>query len=221
MSNPLPLSNAPPPSDVEVLNFFIEPAASNAPPVNEPTSDAPGDTPDPQVNDPWLFMVPTYARERTRAARIAFLASLEAGKTVEQAADDADISHKRAYRWLTTSPIKEALASKMSAGLDQYLRQIVSTSVRSVNVLAEAQQDEDVEVRIKAASRLLTSVDRALDRAKGSIDAAQSGPLIVFPPGTRIAVLAQTPAAGVSSSAHEYPISDSPEKFLESPPHQP
>lgn len=220
MPNPLPLSNAPPPSesDVEVLNFFMEPASSDAPSAPEPPSDAPGDDPDPQANDPWLFMVPTYARERTRAARVAFLASLEKGSTVEQAADDADISHKRAYRWLTTSPIKEALATKMSAGLDQYLRTIVSTSVRSVSVLSEAQEDEDVEVRIKAASRLLTSVDRALDRAKGAVDAAQSGPLIIFPPGTKIAVLAQTPAASSSSSG--YPLSDSG-NFLESPPHQP
>ena len=147
-----------------------------------PISDSPGDS-DAPVRD----VSSRVTHDMVRASRRAALDSLRAGGTIQDASLAAGVSPQRIRHWLNSGYFKGKLAEHEAEALAAYTRQLASEATGAVRVLVKEQSGEDANVRIKAASRILSSADRILDRAKEA-QAPSIGPLIVFPPGSRIAI---------------------------------
>lgn len=185
-------------SSDEVREYAIVDPLDTIPEDIQP-SDEPPAPPDDQL--------PTLARVDTmRGARLRAVAALARGSSVRQAAIASGVHPEQIRKWMKLPEFVARQKKFEDNTLSRYGRRVNHIGITATHVheelmaptltIAATTPDgvpkvipNDPELRLKAAARVMTSADRALDRVKGNPD-QNTGPLIVFPPGTRIAVLA-------------------------------
>ena len=173
-------------------------------PEEVPESDEP--PPPPASDEPQ----PLVRVDLMRASRLRAAAALSRGSSVRQAAIAAGVTPSQVRGWMKLPEFVARQKKLEDETLSRYQRLVNHSGVTAVGVHRELMAPTatitasdgtvkevplDPELRLKAAARVMTSADRALDRVKGNPD-QDHGPLIVFPPGTKIAILAQPPEGG-------------------------
>jgi hypothetical protein len=138
--------------------------------------------------------------QRWGARRLMVLAALAVGATDRDAAHEAKVSANTVKRWKKQPAFAQAIQTMFDDQRQRIVRKLGAVAEKSAAMIEEAlttamdkEGNADYDTRLKAASVLLTSYTKLAAKVDESGAPPSNVPLISFPPGSRIAVLAQTP----------------------------
>jgi len=155
------------------------------------------------------------------AKRAEVIVAIASGLTDTAAAAKCGVARQTITRWRTLPDFSRELdmvIERQRNRLEGRLAEIAEKATAVVedaldhSITVDGREVALVETRLKAANIALTSYTRAISReAKKKDGSTPTVPLLAFPPGTRIALVADTnPPAGAAAPARLLPALPSP-----------
>lgn len=146
------------------------------------------------------------------AKRAEVIVAIASGLTDTAAAAKCGVARQTITRWRTLPDFSRELDMVIERQRNRLEGRLAEIAEKATAVVEDALVEPEVDTRLDAARIALTSYTRAISReAKKKDGSTPTVPLLAFPPGTRIALVADNPSpAGARETARHLPALPSP-----------